>query len=171
MPLSLHEITVPMFRQTLAAFSAVLDKAEAHCRANDVDPAAFLEKRLAPDMYTLAMQVQRASTHAAQCVAKLARVDTPQHADDEKTFDELRRRIAATREFIGAFKPGQFDGAEAREVEIPTRVRTLTFTGRDYLLHFAIPQFLFHVTTGYDIIRNAGVEVGKRDFLGDPSER
>ncbi len=171
MPLSMHRASVPVFRQSLAALSAVLDKAEAHCKAADMDPADFLARRLAPEMYTLAEQIRRATFHAGQCAAQLGGVATPSFADDEASFADLRRRIADTIEFVSSFTPDRFEGSEQRTHKIPTRVRLLELPGEDFLLHFALPQFFFHVTTAYDIIRHAGVEIGKRDYLGDAGDR
>ncbi len=171
MALSMHRASVPIFRQSLAALSAVLDKAEAHCRDNDTDPAALLGVSLAPDMYTLTQQVQRATFHASQCAAQLAQAETPGFDDDETTFDDLRARIASAIEYVSSFTPDRFDGSEERIHHIPTRIAVLELAGQDFLLHFVLPQFLFHVTTAYDLIRHAGVEVGKRDYLGDPGNR
>ncbi len=171
MPISMHRASVPIFRQSLAALSAVLDKAEAYCKTADMDPAELLAMRLAPDMYSLTEQVQRACFHANQCAAQLGRVETPSFDDDEASFDDLRGRIATTIEFVSSFTPDRFDGSEQRIHQIPTRIRMLELPGQDFLLHFALPQFFFHVTTAYDIVRHAGVEIGKRDYLGDASDR
>lgn len=171
MPLSMYRASVPVFRQSLAALSAVLDKAEAHCKDADLDPAGFLGRRLAPDMYTLAEQIRRATFHASQCAAQLGEVETPAFADDEASFDDLRRRIADTIEFVSSFTPDRFEDSEQRTHRIPTRVGLLELPGEDFLLHFALPQFFFHVTTAYDIVRHAGVEIGKRDYLGDAGDR
>ena len=166
MPLSMYQVSVPVFHQLLESLSAVLDKAEAHCRASGSEPADLLALRLAPDMFTLTQQVQRACIHASGAAARLAGVDLPEEGDDEASFDDLRARIARTRTFIDTLDPEQINASETRTIEQPTRVRTLTFTGSDLLLHFALPQFMFHVTTAYDIIRHAGVEIGKVDFMG-----
>lgn len=173
MPMSLHAATVPTFRQTLASMSTVLDMAKAHCDENNIDHAEFLGRSLAPDMFTLGHQFQRATFHAAQIISKLTQTDTPAfaEADLDANFEAIQARLAETRDYIAAAKPEQFDGSEDREVEIRTRIATLTFTGQDFLLHFGFPQFFFHCTTAYDIIRNAGIEVGKRHFLGDPATR
>ena len=166
MPLSLHQISVPLFHQMLESLTAVLDKAEAHCAASGTDPAQLLELRLAPDMFTLTQQVQRACVHSSGAVARLAGIDIPDEADDEASFDDLRARIDRTRTFIDAVDADKVNASEDRTIEQPTRVRTLTFSGTDLLLRFAIPQFMFHVTTAYDIIRHAGVEIGTVDFMG-----
>jgi hypothetical protein len=167
----MHQASVPLFRQSLAALRAVLDKAEAHCKTGDLDPADLLSARLAPDMFTLTEQVRRATFHACQCAAQLGNVETPTFDDDEADFDDLRGRIDGAIEFVSSFTPARFEGSETRMHKIPTRVAVLEMTGQDFLLHFAIPQFLFHVTTAYDIIRHNGVEIGKRDYLGSADDR
>lgn len=167
MPLSMHQISVPVFDQFLQSLSAVLDKAEAHCSATGTGPEDLLSLRLAPDMFTLVQQVQRACIHSSGAVGRLAGVDLPEEADEEASFDDLRARIARTRAFLDGFTPAQLDASETNPVDQPTRVAVLTFpTGADLLLRFALPQFMFHVTTAYDIIRHSGVEVGKIDFMG-----
>ncbi len=171
MPISMHRASVPVFRQSLAALSAVLDKAEAHCKNADGDPAELLASRLAPDMFTLTEQVQRATFHASQCAALLGGVEIPSFDNDEASFDDLRARIASTIEYVSSFTPDRFEGSEERIHEIPTRIALLELAGQDFLFHFALPQFLFHVTTAYDIVRHAGVEIGKRDYLGTASDR
>jgi len=171
MPLSMHRVSIPLFKQTLASLSAVLEKAEAHCADNAINVGEFLERRLAPDMFTFTQQVQRATFHSAQAAAKLCDIDIPEFEDDEKSFADLQKRITYTVEFFNFLKPEQFDGSEDREMEIQIRVGTLNFIGQDFLMHFAIPQFMFHTTTAYDIIRNAGVEIGKKEFLGSAENR
>ncbi len=166
MPLSLHQVSVSVFDQLLESLSSILDKAEAHCTATGTTPGELLELRLAPDMFTLTQQVQRACIHASGAAARLADIDVPEQAEDETTFDDLRARIAQTRAFLDGLTPAQMEGRETATIEQPTRVGTLTFNGSDFLLHFALPQFTFHVTTAYDIIRHAGVEIGKVDFMG-----
>ncbi len=167
----MHQASVPIFRQSLAALSAVLGKAEAHCKNADTDPTELLAMRLAPDMYTLAEQVQRATCHASQCAAQLGQVETPSFDNDEASFDDHRGRIANAIDYVSSFTPDRFEGSEQRIHQIPTRIAVLELPGQDFLLHFALPQFLFHVTTAYDIVRHAGVEIGKRDYLGNASDR
>ena len=171
MPISMYRASVPMFKQTLAALSAVIDKAEDYCADNNLGPAEFLERRLAPDMFNLTGQVQRATFHSAQAAAKLTQIDIPEFDDNQNSFADLQSRIQYTIDFLNTLSPEQFDRSEDLELQIQTRLKLLHFLGQDFLCHFAIPQFLFHVTTAYDIIRNAGVEVGKRDFLGDAANR
>lgn len=166
MALTMHQISVPVFEQLLESLSAVLGKAEAHCTETNTDPAGMLALRLAPDMYTLTEQVQRACFHAGAASARLAGLDVPEEGDDENGFDGLQARIARTRAFLDGLTPAQMAASETGIIEHQTRVRLLTLPGPEYLLHFALPQFTFHVTTAYNIIRHAGVAVGKVDFMG-----
>lgn len=167
MPLSMHQVSVPVFDQLLESLSSVLDKGEAHCTASSTPPSDMLELRLAPDMFTLIQQVQRACIHATGAAARLAEIEAPDEANDEASFDDLRARITRTRAFLDGLTPAQMEASETNSIEQPTRVGTLTFsTGSDFLLRFALPQFMFHVTTAYDIVRHAGAEIGKVDFMG-----
>jgi hypothetical protein len=167
MPLSMHQVSVPVFDQFLESLSSVLDKGEAHCAASSTESSHMLELRLAPDMYTLTQQVQRACTHATGAAARLAGIEIPEETDDAVSFDDLRARIARTRAFLDGLTPAQMDASETSSIDQPTRVGILTFsTGPDFLLRFALPQFMFHVTTAYDIVRHAGAEIGKIDFMG-----
>lgn len=171
MALTMHRASIPMFKQTLGSLSFILKKAEAFCSDGDLELKDFLQRRLAPDMFNLTQQVQRATFHAAQAAAKLCRIDIPDFKDGEESFADLESRIQFTVDFLNACTPEQFDGSESRELEIQTRLALLQFVGEDFLFHFAIPQFLFHITTAYDILRNAGVEIGKRDYIGDAANR
>lgn len=166
MSLSMHQASVPVFEQLLESLSAILNKAEAHGSEAGIAPNEMLELRLAPDMYPLAQQVQRACFHAGCAAARLAGLEVPEEADDESSFDDLQARIARTRAFLDGLTPAQLADSETATIEHPTRIGLLTFSGPDYLLHFALPQFMFHVTTAYNILRHAGVEVGKVDFMG-----
>ncbi|MFZ5960917.1 DUF1993 domain-containing protein [Pseudomonas knackmussii] len=166
MSLSIYQISVPVFIRMLGNLSAILAKAEAHAQAKNIDPSVFLNARLAPDMFALTRQVQIASDAAKGCGARLAGVDIPSFADEEKSFADLQARIAKTVDFLKGLKPEQFEGAENRDITIKTPSRELHFKGLDFLLHFANANFYFHVTTTYAILRHNGVEVGKMDFLG-----
>ena len=166
MSLSIYQISVPVFIRTLGNLSAILAKAEAHAQARNIDPSVFLNARLAPDMYALTRQVQIASDAAKGCGARLAGVDIPSFADEEKSFADLQARIAKTVDFLKGLKPEQFEGAENREITIKTPSRELHFKGLDFLLHFANANFYFHVTTTYASLRHTGVDIGKMDFLG-----
>ena len=166
MSVSLYELSVPMFLHSLEALATVLTKAEANAEERKIDPAVLLNSRLAPDMFALKNQVQLASDHAKGATSRLAGRDIPRYEDNEQSFAELQARIAKTRDYLGTFKPEEFEGAEARQVVIKGRVRELTFTGLAYLRHFALPNFFFHTTTTYDILRHNGVPLSKVEFLG-----
>ena len=169
MPLSIHEITIPAFVRAFANLSAILRKAEAHATATGLDPNVYLEARLAPDMLPLTAQVQRASDTAKGCVVRLAQIENVVLPDTETSFSELQARIAATVEVLNRISPSQLEGAEDRKVELKLPDRTLTFTGRSYVIGFVVPNFYFHVTTAYDLLRHKGLEIGKADYLGAPS--
>ena len=164
--MSLHAVVVPTFLQTLKGLSGVLTKAEAHCEAKKIAPEALLTARLFPDMHPLTRQVQMASDFAAKSCARLAGVDVPAYPDEEKTFAELQKRIATATSYVKGITEKQFEGAAAREITITAGPRTLNFNGASYLASFGLPNFFFHASTAYDILRHSGVEVGKRDFLG-----
>jgi uncharacterized protein len=164
--MSLHAVVVPAFLQTLKALSGVLAKAEAHCEAKKIAPEALLTARLFPDMYPLTRQVQAACDGAAKSCARLAGVDIPVYPDEEKSFAELQKRIEAVSNYLKGFTEQQFEGAATKEVSVPAGSRTLNFTGAQFLASFALPNFYFHATTAYDILRHNGIEIGKRDFLG-----
>jgi uncharacterized protein len=162
MTLSMYQASVPVFLHTLAALSAVLDKAAAHAAQRKIEPSVLLNTRLFP----LVRQVQLTADFAKGAGARLAGVEVPKFADTEATFDELKARIAKTVDFVKSLKPAQIDGSEERQITIPIGGQPQSFKGQPYLLHFALPNFFFHATTAYDILRHCGVEVGKRDFIG-----
>ena len=164
--MSMYQASVPIFVQMLNALSAILGKGEAFAAERKIDPAVLLGYRLAPDMFALARQVQIATDQAKGCCARLAGVEVPKYADDETTFGELRARIGRTLAFVQGFKPGDIDGSEDRDIAITAGTRELRFNGQQYLVGFVLPNFYFHVTTAYDILRHCGLPVGKRDFLG-----
>ncbi|MCA3178650.1 MAG: DUF1993 domain-containing protein [Burkholderiaceae bacterium] len=163
---SLQDTAVPVFDSMLKNLSALLDKAVVHAQAKGYEPSVLLQSRLAPDMFPLTRQVQIATDAAKFGVARLTGVEPPKFADDEATFEQLKARIEKTRAFVAGVPRDAFEGAEARRVEVPTRTATYAFDGRTFLLHWAMPNFYFHVVTAYDILRHNGVEVGKRDYLG-----
>ena len=165
MTVSLYHASVPVFHQMLGGLSAVMDKAAAHAEAKKIDPAALTGARLYPDMFPFTRQVMIATDHAKGSSARLAGVEVPKFEDTETTFAELKARIQKTLDFIATLKPAQFEGAETRDVTIPLRSEPTTFKGRAYLFHFALPNFYFHATTAYDILRHNGVELGKPDFI------
>ena len=166
MPISMYQASVPAFLQMLNSLSANLDKAEVVAAERKIDPAVLLGWRLAPDMFALARQVQIATDHAKGCCARLAGVEVPKYSDDETTFAELRARIARTIDFVQSFEPSAIDGSEERDITLTAGTRELRFKGQQYLVSFALPNFFFHVTTAYAILRHCGVPIGKRDFLG-----
>ena len=166
MPLSMYQVSIPTFVRALGNLSAILDKATAHAVARKIDPAVFINARLAPDMFPLSRQVQAAGDSAKGCAARLAGIEVPRYEDTETTFPELQARIARTVTFIQAVKAAQVDGSEDRTITLKLRGRDVNFTGRDYLLNFVLPNFFFHATTAYAILRHNGLEIGKTDFLG-----
>ena len=166
MPVSMYDIAVPSFSKHLDALDAIIDKAVAYAEARKIDHNALLDARLYPDMYTFKKQVQSACDFAKLSVARLAGLNAPVHDDSEKTFADLKRRIAETLAVIQSATPEAMEAAMEREVVIKAGPRELTFTGKEYLLHVALPNFYFHVTTAYAILRHCGVELGKSDFIG-----
>lgn len=169
MALTMHSASVPILVRMLRNLNAWLDKAVAYAETKKFDPAVYLAARLAPDMLPFARQIQIASDNAKACVARLTGVENPKFADDETTLDQLRERIAKTLAFIESVPPEAFEGAEARDIEVPRRnAESLRFKGEDYLRFFALPNFFFHVTTAYALLRHCGVDLGKPDYLGRP---
>ena len=161
MPLSMYQASIPVLMRGLKNLSAVLRKGEAHPGG-----AALVEARLAPDMYTLVGQIQRASDTSKGCAARLAGIAPPSFPDEEKTFADLQARIDKTIAFLQSVKPAQIDGSENKPIEFKAGPTTLKFTGESYLLGFVLPNFFFHATTAYDILRHKGVALGKLDYLG-----
>jgi uncharacterized protein len=166
MALSMYQASIPAFQQMLTALSGVLDKAAAYAEAKKVDPAVLLSTRLCPDMFALARQVQIACDFAKGTGARLAGVDNPNFADTEKTIPELKERIAKTLAFLATLTPAQIDGSETRDIKIKVGPQEMEFKGQPYLINFALPNFYFHTTTAYAILRSCGVELGKGDFIG-----
>jgi hypothetical protein len=169
MTISLYKASAPIFVQFLTSLSAVLDKAAAHSEAKKIDPAVLLNTRLTPDMYPLLRQVREATNHAASACGRLAGADLPTFTNTEASIPDLKERIAKTIDFIKGLKPAQIDGTEDKEItfKFPSG-NERKFTGQALLLNFSLPNFYFHYTTAYDILRQCGVEVGKRDFMGTP---
>lgn len=167
MTISLYAASIPVFKQMLNAMSGVLTKAEAHATAKNIDQSVFLQARLAPDMFPLVRQVQIAVDFAKGVSGRLAEIELPKYDDNETTFAELQALIAKVLAFVDTINAEQVDGKEG--IEIITRQGTpkeKRFTGQSYLLTYGLPQFFFHVTTTYAILRHNGVEVGKRDYMG-----
>lgn len=166
MALSMYQASVPVFQQMLKALSEVLDKAEKHAAANKIEQPALLATRLYPNMWPLLRQVQVACDFAKGTAARLAGVDIPVFEDSETSLPELKARIARTLTFLATLKPEQIDGTEARRVTIRMGGNEVVFEGQPYLIHFALPNFYFHCTTAYDILRHTGLALAKRDFIG-----
>ncbi|MEW6313657.1 MAG: DUF1993 domain-containing protein [Pseudomonadota bacterium] len=166
MPISMYQITVPVYIRMLTNLAAILEKAAAHCESKKIDPTVLINYRLYPDMYPFSKQVQIAADHAKNSVARLAGMEAPDFGNTEKTFAELMERVKKTIAFLETFKPGQIDGSEDRDVVVKRGDTATTYRGRDYLLNRTLPNFYFHFTTAYDILRHNGVELGKKDFLG-----
>jgi uncharacterized protein len=165
-PLSMYQAFVPGVSNTLQALAQVLAKGAAHCEARKIDPAAFLQARLFPDMFPLVKQVQIACDMAKGGVARLAGIDNPKFDDTETSFADLQARIDRTLAFMRSVSPEQIDGSEGKAITLTLPTRTIEFTGQQYLTAFVIPNVYFHATTAYNLLRQGGVELGKRDFLG-----
>ncbi len=168
MTISMYQASAPRFANTLKNLSAMLGKAQAHCEARKIDPLVLTASRLYPDMFALARQVQVTCDTAKGAMARLAGVEIPKHEDSEKTFEELQARIAKTLAFIEGFKPAQIDGTEDKALEIKLGPTEVKWQGMQYLLGFVLPNFYFHAATAYGILRHNGVELVKRDFIGNP---
>jgi len=166
MSISMHAACVPVFVKQLGAMLNWLDKAEAHAEARKFDTAVYLGLRLAPDMLPLVSQIRIASDTAKGCVARLSGQEPPKFEDNEATLDELRQRIRKTIDYVQSVPASAIDGSEARDIVLPMRNRDpLHFTGEFYLKHWALPNFFFHCTTAYALLRHNGVALGKPDFL------
>ncbi|MEN9658268.1 MAG: hypothetical protein RL571_1733 [Pseudomonadota bacterium] len=167
MSISMYTTSVPVFKQLLIALADVLAKAEAHAEACKIDPAVLLQTRLYPDMFPLVRQVQIACDFAKSVPARLAGVDVPAYEDNEQSFAELQARIAKTLALLDGLSAAQIDGSEALEIVLrPGTPKEKKLDGQTYLLSYGLPQFFFHVTTTYALLRHNGVEIGKRDFMG-----
>jgi uncharacterized protein len=163
----MHDGSVGMFAQLLRGLDANLDKAAAHCAANKIDPAALTGARLFPDMLPFTRQVQLACDFAVRAAFRLAGQEPPRMPDEETTFDELKARIAKALGAIESLDKGAFQGSESRTVTFPMGPAGMqSYAGSAYLFNFAVPNFAFHVTTAYAILRENGVALGKRDFMG-----
>ena len=160
--------SIPVFEISLNALSVLLDKAEAYAEAKKIDPTALLNTRLFPDMFTFTRQVQSACDQAKNGGARLAGIDPPRYEDTEKTIPELKARIAKTVDYLKGFKPAEIDGTEDKEITLKFGSGERKFTGLGLLLGHILPNFYFHCTTAYDILRHCGIELVKRDFMGTP---
>jgi len=166
MSISMYAASVPVFKQILGSLAAILEKAETHAAAKKIDPQALLQARLFPDMFGLTRQIQIAADLAKGAAARLGGVEVPRYEDNEQSFADLQARIAKTLAFIDSVPSAQIEDSEVRDITLSAGSNTLNFKGLSYLLHFVLPNFLFHATTAYDILRHNGVELSKKDFLG-----
>jgi len=166
MTFSIYDASIPPMIRMLESLSNILDKAVAQAKSEDKNLQTLLDARLAPDMHPLIRQIQIASDSAKGCAARLAGVEPPSFPDTEQTFPELHARIAKTIDYLKSIKPEQLAGAESRTVTLKTPQRTLEFSGGDFLTGFALPNFYFHVTTAYGLLRHNGIAIGKMDYLG-----
>jgi uncharacterized protein len=165
--MSFYDATVPAFVQILSSLTGLLNKAEAHCKAKNIQPEVILNARLYPDMLPFVRQIQLACDFAGKASARLAHVDVPTTPDTETTFGELRQRLAKTIDYLKSFKPAQFDGADAKDVTFPAGPNNpITLKGQEFINRTAFPNFYFHAAIAHGILRHNGVEIGKRDFLG-----
>jgi len=166
MSYSIYDASIPPMIRMLENLTKILDKAVAQAKEKNIDLKTLLEARLAPDMHPLTRQVQIATDSAKGGAARLAGIEAPSYADTEATFPELKERIAKTITFLKSIPQDKFAGGESRKVEMKIPDRTLEFSGKDFLAGMTLPNFFFHVTTAYDILRHKGIQIGKMDFLG-----
>jgi uncharacterized protein len=168
MTISMYQASVPSLIRSLNNLASILEKGAAYAEAKKIDQTVFLNSRLSLDMLPLSKQVQIASDIARRGVARLAGLDAPKIEDNETTFAELIARLKQVSAYLAEFTPAQIDGTEARSISLPVGKETMTFEGQPYLLYFILPNVYFHVTTAYAILRHNGVEIGKKDYLGQP---
>ena len=166
MTLSMYAASVPALRRMLGNLAGILKKAAAQAEARKIDPGVLLNSRLFPDMLPLTKQVQIASDTAKGLVARLAGIEVPKFEDDETSFADLQARITKTIAFVDSLRPDQVNGSEGRDITLQIRDKKLELKGQDFLINRAMPNFYFHVTTAYDILRHNGIEIGKSDYLG-----
>jgi len=167
MSISMYQASVPVLLHGLTNLQNIIGKAQAHAAEKQIDPAALTGDRLFPDMFPMYRQIYIATDLAKGCAARLAGLEPPVFDDTEMTFDELHTRIQKTIDYLKTFKAAQIDGSEERHIEQKTRNGSMEFKGLDYLCYFVLPNFYFHITTAYNILRHNGVELGKRDYLGN----
>ena len=167
MTFSIYQASVPVYTRRLQALSTILDKAAAYASQRKIDPAALIQARLYPDMLPLARQVQISCSHAIRGAARLSGAEPMSLEDKANSFDDLKALIAKTLDLLKSVDAKKMDGMEDRDITFPVGDRKQTMKGGDYLVHFSMPNFYFHVTTAYDILRNNGLEIGKSDFMGD----
>lgn len=164
---SMYAASVPVFKQILSSLTSIIEKAEVYVTERKIDPNALLQARLYPDMFAFTRQIQIAADFAKSATARLAGIEVPKYEDNEQTFADLKARIAKTVAFINSVTAEQIDGSEDRDVTTPMGPNnSRTFKGQTYLLHYALPNFYFHATTAYAILRHNGLDIGKKDFIG-----
>ena len=166
MAMSMYQVSIPQFTKMLTNLSNILIKGEEYANAKGLDSKALIEGWLAPDMFPLTKQVQIACDQVKNGMARIAGVEPPKFEDNEESFADLQERIAKTMTFANSLKPEQIDGTEAKEIKFSIKEWNFEFVGEQYLLTWIIPNFYFHVTTAYAILRHNGVEIGKTDYLG-----
>ncbi len=166
MSISMYQISVPVFTRMLTNLAAIIEKAAAHCEEKKIDPAVLINYRLYPDMFAFAKQIQIATDAARNGTAYLAGEDPPKFDNTEQSFAELAERVNKTIAFVNTYRPEQIDGSEEKDVVIKRGETTVTYKGQAYLLNRVLPNFFFHITTAYDILRHNGVALGKKDYLG-----
>ena len=167
MSISVYDQVIAPLSRMLINLDAVISKAEQYAEKNSIEPATLIQARLFPNMLPLVFQIRIATDTAKGAAARLSGSNVPKWADDEETFADVHARIRKAIDFLATFKPSQFEGGEKRKIELKLGPREVKFTGTDYITSFVIPNFYFHVTTAYAILRHNGVDVGKRDYLGD----
>ena len=162
---AMYNASVPVFRQMLSALNAIIDKTLVHAEAKKIDQAVYANARLYPDMFPFVKQITVATDFAKGASARLAGIEVPKFEDAEASLGDAKARLQKTLDFIATLKPAQFDGAETRDITIQLRAGPTVFKGQPYLLHYAMPNFYFHTTTAYAILRHNGIEIGKPDFI------
>lgn len=162
----LYNATVPVFEQTLASLDGIVDKAAAYAAARKIEPEALLAARLRPDMLPFVRQTQIVCDGAKNMTARLAGIEPPRFEDNEASFDDIKARIKKTRDYLRSLEARAIEAGENREIVFPLGSNKMKMKGSDYIFHFALPNYYFHLTTAYDILRHNGVDLGKRDFLG-----
>ena len=166
MALSIYDLSIPVLIRGLNNLSSILDKAGAYAAAKKIDPTVLVQTRLYPDMFPLGRQVQIACDTAKGAAGRLAAIDIPKHEDNETTLEDLKQRIAKTLAFVKSVKADQLRDAETKAIELKFPNATIKFTGLSYLTDFVLPNFFFHQSIAYALLRSSGVEIGKMDFLG-----
>jgi hypothetical protein len=166
MPITMSQAALPVFETGINALIAILDKAATHAAAKKIDPAVMLGWRLAPDMFALSRQIQTVTDQAKNGSARLAGVEPPRFEDNETTIDQLKERLAKTVAYLKTLDTKAIDSSSDREITFPLGPAKGQMKGADYLNHFVLPNFYFHLTAAYSIVRQCGVDIGKRDFLG-----